>query len=645
MLKGLISGVLLLAVGVVLWAWRALVWDAGLFFVLGLVVLSLTIFRAPASPVPAKYTAMRVRFAAWMETGHNGGWRAIALAISFMVGVSARRQSGDADFTVFLALWAAALGIFALSLLGQDHAAPGAPLLVRRESVALGVLLLFALLVRVVDLGHIPANFGGDEGTQALLSLRFVERPLGNPFATGWYSVPTLSFLLYGIAMRLFGAGIAGARALSALVGTLTVYTTFLLGRELGGRRVGWVAAVVIAFSSYHLHFSRLASNQIFDPLVATLGFWLLCRAMRSCAHGKVLAAWGWAGLVIGFGWYTYFGARWVTVLVALYLGLRFLTAESVAHLAPQAWIRYRRGLFLLLLGWLVVTGPLWLWYAAHPADFAARSNAVGIFTSGWLARESQLTGRGVLSLLGQQFWKSVTAFHLTPDPTFWYRPEGPLVDFVSGILLLVGMAAMLWRAHAPGRGLTLLWFWSTLVMAWVLTENPPSSQRGLLLIPAVALCIAWGVEALGVIFGAVRKSSPVAVRRWIGMLMAVLAVTNLIFYFIVYTPRRVYGNPTAWIATEVAHYCQANPPVGATYFFGVPFMYWDFGTLAFLLRDQAGLDIQPGEIPEVTAPARFIFVPERAGEFVKLQQRYPGGRLQELRAADQHLLALIYDW
>lgn len=639
MLTGLICGLFLLAAGIYLWVWRALIWDAGLCFVLGLLSLGITFLRAAYPSPPAKYAALHVRLAAWLTSGPNSVWRVVALALSLVVGFESRRQAPDADFTALFGLWVIAVGIFAVSLPGGRRAGQGVEPLGRQASLALGGLLLAAFLARAINLGGIPANFGGDEGTQALLSLRLVERPLGNPFATGWYSVPTLSFLLYGWAMRLCGASMAGARALSALVGTLTVYTTFLLGRDWGGRRVGWVAAAVVAFSAYHLHFSRLASNQIFDPLIATLGFWLLCRALSDCERGEVSAAWGWAGLVLGLGWTTYFGARWVSVIAAVFLGLRGLTLE------PQARPRYRRGVFWLLSGWAVITIPLWLWYAAHPTDLLARSSAVSIFTSGWLAREIQITGRSVFFLLGQQFWKSVTAFHLTPDPTFWYHPERPLLDFVSGVLLLVGMVAVFWRARSPGRALTLLWFWSTLVMAWTLTENPPSSQRGLLLVPAVALCIAWGVEALLEICGAARKWDSRVVRRWVGVLMVMVAVLNLGFYFARYTPRRVYGNPTAWIGTEVARYCQSHPAEGMTYFFGAPFMYWDFGTLAFLLRDQVGVDVQPGEFPEVTAPARFIFVPERAAELAEYQQRYPGGHLHELRADDAHVLALIYEW
>jgi 4-amino-4-deoxy-L-arabinose transferase-like glycosyltransferase len=500
--------------------------------------------------------------------------------------------------------------------------------------------LAIAALLRMWALGHIPANFGGDEGTQALAALRLVTPPLGNPFTVGWYSVPTMSFLFYGITMRLFGATVVGARVLSGIVGTLTVLTTFLLGRTLGGRWVGWISAVVMAFSAYHIHFSRLASNQIIDPLIGTLAFWLLWRALKRTRSTSM--AWGLAGMVAGMGWYTYFGARWVSVLMALFLMWRFLVE-------PQFLARYGRGMMLLITGALIVVLPLLVWYMAHPMDLVSRYQAVSIFSSGWLSREVALSGKSYLTLLWAQLMKAVTAFHYTHDPTFWYYPQAPLVDFITGALMLVGMIEAIWHWRWPSRGLTLLWFWPTLIMAWGVTENPPSSQRGLLLMPPVALLVAWGLQALRRLV----SSGPQLMRNLVLVCLLIAAIWNVYFYFWVYTPRRVYGNPTSEIATEFARFSQANPlPDGhrddrRIYFFGAPVIYWDFGTLAFLLRDRAGVNILPEEsLPQnISPPARFVFVESRLSALPEIERRYPGGVLYELYAPDGRFLATVYDF
>ncbi len=621
----LISFVLLLGGSYLLASWRY-PWDGGLLLGLGMVGLGVSLCGRDALSVMRRELSL----------SRAGAMRLAALALAALVGLAARNLPPGADYTALLWLWLGALALFVATLWPVDGLRWRWPLS-REETWALAALLLAALLARGVGLGRIPANMGGDEGTQALLALELVEPPLGNPFTTSWYSVPTMSFLAYGVVIRLLGATIAGARALSVVAGTLTVLTTFLLGRAWGGPRVGWVAALVVAFSAYHIHFSRLASNQIADPLIATLTFWLLWRALRHPTASPPAPTRPLAGMVAGAGWYAYFGARWVTVLVALLLGGRLL-------LAPRFWARQRRGLGLLAAGWLVVTLPLLLWYAKQPQDLLARHDAVSIFASGWLEREIVLTGASAAQLLWQQFLKAVTAFHFTPDPTFWYRPEAPLLDFVSGALLCVGMLAAIWRWRWPTRGATLLWWWATLGAAWVLTENPPSSQRGLLLIPPTALLIAWGVEFLLAQLPRSRRAQRLALAA----LLLPVIVLNLLFYFVSYTPRRIYGNPTAEIATQLAHFMEARPyPEATLYFFGPPYIYWDFGTLAYLQRGQAAVEIAPEEAPpaDVGEAARFVLVLARQQELAAVVVQYPGGVQYTLTSATGQPLALIYDW
>mgnify|MGYP001007761917 FL=1 len=188
-----------------------------------------------------------------------------------------------------------------------------------------------------------------------------------------------------------------------------------------------------------------------------------------------------------------------------------------------------------------------------------------------------------------------------------------------------------------------LLWFCSTVVMAWGVTENPPSSQRGTILLPAVALLVAWGVEALWEGLAPYKAF----MKRLLLVLLIMACLLNCVFYFGIYTPRRTYGNPTAESATELSRFVLSHPLPGSTvYFFGPPYLYWEFGALAFSLRDQHGLNVEPeSALPQVSVPARFVFVPERLAELAAITGRYPGGVTTELRAADDRLLMLVYDW
>ena len=569
------------------------------------------------------------------------------------------RRPGTSDFTGIFGMWVIGVIWFLIAFTtGRSLASTREPRLVLRSTrwlrdhrgdlVRLAMLLSVALIVRAVDLEHIPANLGGDEGTQGVAAIELVGPPLGNPFATGWYSVPTMSFLMYGIALRVFGQSVAGLRVLSALVGTATVLTTFLLAQELWGRRVAWMAGIALACCHYHIHFSRLGSNQIFDGLFMTLALWLFVRALRS----RSKAHFALTGAVTGLGWYTYFGARLVAIILTAYLAWRVVV--EYRFLA-----RYGRLLLISLCAALIVIAPLLAYYIDHPADLVSRSRQVSIFASGWLEREQETTGRSRVSLLFEQFWKAISAFNYTLDPTFWYHSSIPLLDFVGGVIFVLGLIWAMAHYRDPTIGLLLIWFWLALGLGWVLTENPPSSQRMTVIAPALAVLIGLGLNWLIVlgcrIFGPAAttvEGSESSLWNYVaGGLLVISMALNLRYYFLVYTHGRAYGNPTAEVATELSRYLSQQEDDGVVYFYGPPFMYWDFGTLAYMARGVVGIDAPPqGQeggvpIPDARQGARFFFHPERLGELPAIRERFPDGEDKTVySSADGRLLYVLYE-
>lgn len=579
------------------------------------------------------------------------------LSLALLAGWQARQWPATADFSGPLWLWLIGVVLFVLPFVPvvpkTPQASAGALSLLRASSwrsrltrgqcielAGLVALLLASLAVRAIDLEHIPANLGGDEGTQGMAALEIMGPPLGNPFSTGWFSVPTMSFLAWGLSMRLFGATVAGLRVLSALVGTLTVLATFLLARELWGRRVAWMAGATLACSHFHVHFSRLGSNQVADGLFVTLALYLVVRALRS----KREVAFALAGVVIGLGWYGYFGARLVGVIAALYLAWR--AAVEYRFLA-----RYGRLLLVALGAALLVVSPLLLHYVDHPENAMSRPSQVSIFASGWLAREQEITGRSAASLLLEQLWKSISAFHYTLDPTFWYHPTLPLLDFVSGVLFVLGLLWATARCRWPANGLMSMWLWLALILGWVVTENPPSSQRMVIVAPALAIFVGLGLNWLMELGHLVCRGGRRVWQDMAVLILAVVAFLNLYYYFAIYTPSRVYGNPTAEVGTELGRALAQQDDGYVVYLHAPPFMYWDFGTLRFLARGVEGRDVplpggeEVGEEPDLSRGARFVFLPERLNELTAVQAQAPGGVAEPVYSdADGRLLYVMYE-
>jgi len=579
-------------------------------------------------------------------------WRAllglVGASFALLVGHLARQRPEIADFADLLWLWLLGVVCFLLSFVPCSPSANSRAGKLERfrthrhELIGLAALLLVALAVRAFNLEHIPVNLGGDEGTQAVAALELLGPPLGNPFSTGWFAVPTMSFLWYGLGMRLFGVTVAGLRATSALIGALTVLTTFLLARELWGRRLAWSAAILLACSHFHVHFSRLGSNQIGDGLFVTLALWLLARGLRS----EKPLYFALSGAVTGLGWYGYFGARLVGAIIALYLAWRMV----VEH---RFLARYGKSLFLLLAAALIVAAPLLLHFFQYPDRMTSRLQQVSIFASGWLEREQVITGRSAASLLLEQFWKSLSAFNYTLDPTFWYRPSIPLLDFVSGLFFVLGLVWAMVKYRWPANGLLLVWFWLALILGWVLTENPPSSMRMTGIAPVLSIFVALGLGWLARIAHHVlrftfhvSRFTPDTSRLALHVLLVLIAILNLYYYFAIYTPTRVYGNPTAEVATELARYLALQDDDYVVYFHAPPRMYWDFGALRFMARGVEGMDVAESTLPEPDPArgARFVFLPHRLGELDAIRARYPGGVEQAVYSkADDRLLYVLY--
>lgn len=563
-------------------------------------------------------------------------------------GLLALRWPEEADYTPALAIWALGVTCF-LGAASGSWTVRGTFSRVRRGLreqrgllMGLAVLAAGAFAVRAANLEHIPANLGGDEGTWGMEGLAMWRNGLANPFTTRWFAFPSMSFLAWGASIRIFGHSVAGLRMLSALIGTATVLTTFGLADALWGRRVAWMAAILLACSHYHLHYSRLAVNNIADGLFITAALWALVRGLRSGRPGYYVLA----GAATGAGWYGYFGARLIGLMLVVFAVWRAL-------LEPGFLVRRRGLLVLLISAALVVAAPLLIYYSVHPEVLTERANQVSIFASGWLSREQEITGRSAVSLLWQQTWKSLTAFHYTLDPTFWYHASIPLLDAISGVLLVLGLLEALRRWREPGCEMVLAWFWLAIVLGWVVTENPPSSQRLVIVAPALTLLAGLGLDWF-VQTGqrVLRYEGPL----WKGAVAVVLAATatlNLVYYFAVYTPTRVYGNPTAETTTVLARVLAEDTVEGNTrpvYFYGAPFIYWDFGTLRYLAHGVEGADVPPvgeGEPPAVDTNrgARFVFLPERLTEMEAVRARYPGGMEHATHSdVDGRLLYVVYN-
>jgi MFS family permease len=111
---------------------------------------------------------------------------------------------------------------------------------------------------------------------------------------------------LLALVYRMVGPSLDATMLVPWAIGTLTLVPTYLLGREVGGRVVGAIAAALLATSGAHTVISsHVPLSHSLTPLVTTTTLWLLAVALRSplATGGRLLAA---AGLLAGLALQTH---------------------------------------------------------------------------------------------------------------------------------------------------------------------------------------------------------------------------------------------------------------------------------------------------------------------------------------------------
>ena len=144
--------------------------------------------------------------------------------------------------------------------------------------VALGVILTVALGIRVWGIG--AQSLWHDEVLTTLSATV--------PFAEVVDAVqhnenkPPLYFFVMNLWVRAAGLSEAALRWPSALFGTAAVGVMYLIGRDLfEDRRVGLIAALLLAFSRYHIAYSQEARTYSLMFLLMLLAGWFAVRIIK----------------------------------------------------------------------------------------------------------------------------------------------------------------------------------------------------------------------------------------------------------------------------------------------------------------------------------------------------------------------------
>ena len=141
----------------------------------------------------------------------------------------------------------------------------------------------YLLLAITVSGGLLRLYQIGDKGLwlDEAFSVWMGGQPLGQMF--GWLlkidQHPPLYYALLHVWLA-FGDDAATVRTLSALLSTLTIPVIYLLGKRLGGRQLGLLAAIILALAPFHVRFAQETRMYALLTLNASLAMLFLTRLL-----------------------------------------------------------------------------------------------------------------------------------------------------------------------------------------------------------------------------------------------------------------------------------------------------------------------------------------------------------------------------
>ncbi|CAG0973157.1 Anti-sigma-I factor RsgI3 [Anaerolineales bacterium] len=347
------------------------------------------------------------------------------------------------------------------------------------EVIILLVILVIAAFMRLYRSNEIPFGLWFDEADNGLSALDILASPESLPVFVKSTNLPAHFLYLISFSFQILGVSVFTIRIVGVVFGLATVVASFFLGSELFNRRLGLVFAFLIAVSRWDVNWSRIGMHGISVPFFEILSCLLVLRSMRT----QNLVYYALAGLSLGLGLCFYTPLYFFPIVIAVFL--LFLWTRR-HNLVASSW----RGFLFLALGFFMVSVPISQFAIRQSNSFDDRLRVTSIFT-----------GKSP-----QEAWKAVA--RTTRDHLLMFNYHGdnngrhnlpgePMLDTISGVLMVLGLVLSLRRIRQPSSFLLVAWLLIMLMPGiFSLDFESPQSLRAIGSLPSAYLLALVPIHA-----------------------------------------------------------------------------------------------------------------------------------------------------
>jgi len=199
-------------------------------------------------------------------------------------------------------------------------------------------IMLIAVATRLIGLGSLPDGMIPDEAYGAYNAYFIMNEGIDSRgyrfpvYFVAWGSGMNALYSYLAIPfMKIFGATIGVYRIPQAVVGIMSVYAMYQIGKDLFSRKIGYLLAFVLAINPWNIMNSRFGLESSLAPGMFLIALCLLVKGLQQNHKYLMIAAFAW-GLLL----YSY-ALTWFVVPV-FFLLLLAVYYKKIPHGATIAW-------------------------------------------------------------------------------------------------------------------------------------------------------------------------------------------------------------------------------------------------------------------------------------------------------------------
>jgi hypothetical protein len=458
----------------------------------------------------------------------------------------------------------------------------------------------------------------------------FFERNTGREF---------LQFYWTALVAFLFNTGLTfmSLKIGTVLIGLLTLPYVYLLGKEIGGKRVALFALILAGVAYWPNIISRIGLRFPLYPVFTAPVLFYLIRGLRTQNRNDFILS----GLFLGLGLHGYSSFRFVPFVVLATVGLYLLHKHSAGR---------RKQVFMLLAVLIVVSIlvflPLFRYAIGRPDMFSERALTRLTDAEHPLPPQDWCPVPGNTATALCIFSTNTAKAMLMPfwdNGSTWVHsvPGRPALDIAAAVLFAFGYVLVFVRYLRERRwqdsflllSVPLLLMPSILSIAFP-DENPSLNRTGGAYV-VIFVIAALALDGIYTAFQAGRSKGLIQGFA-VATVIFLLSMSAIQSYDLVFNKFDIQFRRSAWNTSDIgkimiAFKAEGNSP--ETNAWVIPFPYWVDTRLSGI---QAGLPTKDFAIPRedlpntlaVTGAKLFIFKDEDQETMAILRNLYPNGLL-----------------